>query len=108
MRTMRATRLLLAIVAAAGTQNATATCTSAFFCEHYPDQYNYLCEGTPQGTQYSYTWTRSGTASFPYGCTTEICQVNCSSIPSQGRVYLTVYDNSVPEACASFDINVCG
>lgn len=102
---MRKITLLLAAFLASPAVHAT--CASAYFCEHYPDQYGYLCEATPQGEQYSYSWSRTGVASFPYGCTTEFCQVRCSSIPGNGHVILTITDQSVPEVCATLDTNVC-
>lgn len=99
-------KLMFASLALSGSTSAAAACQSTFFCEHNPDQYNYICEASPQGVQYSYTWSRSGVASFPFGCTTEFCQVKCSSI-NMGNVTLTVFDNSVPEACGSITLNVC-
>lgn len=101
-------RLPILLLATLASTTAGATCQSAYFCEHYPDQYGYLCEATLQGGQYSYSWSRTGVANFPYGCTTEFCQVTCSQIPGNGHVILTVTDNSVPEQCYTANLNVCG
>ena len=56
---------VLSVLMLLALSSGSALAAAGLSCEHM-DPFDYLCEATPQGEGYTYTWSVQGTMTFPY------------------------------------------